>query len=56
MVNYRERLSRTFAALGDRTRRAILARLEREDDATVSELARPFAFPSIGSMDASDSR
>ena len=43
MVNYHERLSRTFAALGDPTRRAILARLEREDGATVSELARPFA-------------
>jgi DNA-binding transcriptional ArsR family regulator len=44
MVNYHERLSRTFAALGDPTRRAILARLEREDGATVSELARPFAI------------
>jgi DNA-binding transcriptional ArsR family regulator len=30
MVNYHERLDRTFAALGDPTRRAILARLERE--------------------------
>jgi hypothetical protein len=29
MVNYQERLSRTFGALGDQTRRAILARLER---------------------------
>ncbi|MGA7487976.1 MAG: metalloregulator ArsR/SmtB family transcription factor [Xanthobacteraceae bacterium] len=44
MVNYHERLSRTFAALGDPTRRAILARLEREDGASVSELARPFAI------------
>src|SRR5438270_9933207 len=45
MVNYRdERLDRTFAALVDPTRRAILARLEREDGASVSELARPFAI------------
>ena len=44
MVNYREQLDRTFAALIDPTRRAILARLEREDGASVSELARPFAI------------
>ena len=44
MVNYRDRLDRTFAALVDPTRRAILARLEREDGASVSELARPFAI------------
>jgi DNA-binding transcriptional ArsR family regulator len=44
MVNYLERLDRTFAALVDPTRRAILARLEREESATVSELARPFAI------------
>ena len=44
MVNYNERLSRTFAALVDPTRRAILARLEREDGASVSELAKPFAI------------
>ena len=44
MVNYHERLDRTFAALVDPTRRAILARLEREDSASVSELARPFAI------------
>jgi len=44
MVNYQARLDRTFAALVDPTRRAILARLEREDAATVSELARPFAI------------
>jgi DNA-binding transcriptional ArsR family regulator len=44
MVNYQERLNRTFAALGDPTRRAILARLERADSASVSELARPFAI------------
>jgi DNA-binding transcriptional ArsR family regulator len=44
MVNYNEQLSRTFAALVDPTRRAILARLERDDGASVSELARPFAI------------
>lgn len=44
MVNYGPSLDRTFAALTDPTRRAILARLEREDGATVSELAQPFAI------------
>jgi DNA-binding transcriptional ArsR family regulator len=44
MENYSQRLDRTFAALLDPTRRAILARLEREDGASVSELARPFAI------------
>ena len=44
MVNYSLRLDRTFAALTDPTRRAILARLEREDAATVSALAEPFAI------------
>ena len=44
MVNYSAQLDRTFAALVDPTRRAILARLEREDGASVSELARPFAI------------
>jgi DNA-binding transcriptional ArsR family regulator len=44
MVNYSERLDRTFAALVDPTRRAILARLEREESASISELARPFAI------------
>jgi DNA-binding transcriptional ArsR family regulator len=44
MVNCSERLDRTFAALTDGTRRAILAHLEREDGATVSELAQPFAI------------
>ena len=44
MVNYQARLGRTFAALVDPTRRAILARLGRSDTATVSELARPFAI------------
>jgi DNA-binding transcriptional ArsR family regulator len=44
MVNHQEQLDRTFAALVDPTRRAILARLEREDGASVSELAKPFAI------------
>ena len=45
MVNYMERrLDRTFAVLTDRTRRAILARLESEVSASVSELAKPFAI------------
>jgi len=44
MVNYQARLDRTFAALVDPTRRAILARLERAGSATVSELASPFAI------------
>jgi len=43
-VNYYKQLDRTFAALADPTRRAILARLERQDGASVSELARPFAI------------
>src|SRR5207244_12067302 len=44
MANYNERLSRTFAALVDPTRRAILTRLEREGGASVSALAQPFAI------------
>jgi DNA-binding transcriptional ArsR family regulator len=36
-----DRLSSTFAALGDPTRRAILARLVK-GEATVNELAEPF--------------
>jgi DNA-binding transcriptional ArsR family regulator len=44
MVNYNGQLDRTFAALVDPTRRAILVRLEREDGVSVSELARPFAI------------
>ena len=44
MANYKERLDRTFAALVDPTRRAILAQLERKDGATVSELAEPFTI------------
>lgn len=36
-----DQLSRTFAALADPTRRALLARLA-EGEATVNELAKPF--------------
>lgn len=36
-----DKLSRTFAALADPTRRAMLARLSK-GDANVTELARPF--------------
>src|SRR5262249_51307424 len=43
MVNYSERLDRTFAALVDPTRRAILARLEREGGASINALGQPFA-------------
>lgn len=41
MVQLRDPLSQTFAALADPTRRAMLARLS-EGEANVSELARPF--------------
>jgi DNA-binding transcriptional ArsR family regulator len=45
MVNYKtEALDRTFAALTDPTRRAILARLEAEESLTISALAKPFAI------------
>ncbi|HTR85990.1 MAG TPA: metalloregulator ArsR/SmtB family transcription factor [Reyranella sp.] len=44
MVNYQEAgLDRTFAALADPTRRALLARLDAEESLSVSELARPFS-------------
>jgi DNA-binding transcriptional ArsR family regulator len=44
VVNYSARLDRTFAALVDPTRRAILDRLEREGGVSVSALAAPFAI------------
>lgn len=37
-------LDRTFAALADPTRRALLARLSSRDALSVSELAQPFAM------------
>jgi len=39
-----ERLDATFMALADPTRRSILSRLLAEGDATVTELAAPFAI------------
>src|SRR5215471_14972114 len=43
-MNQSERLDRVFAALTDPSRRAILARLERDDGGiSVSDLARPLA-------------
>src|SRR5271155_750991 len=44
MGNFPERLDRTFKALADPTRRAILAQLERRDGASISELAKPFTI------------
>ncbi|HEV7917976.1 MAG TPA: metalloregulator ArsR/SmtB family transcription factor [Solirubrobacterales bacterium] len=39
-----DELSRTFSALADPTRRAILARLADGGEATVNELAEPFSL------------
>jgi len=50
MVKYKdETLDRTFAALSDPTRRALLARLGERDGLSVSELAAPFpvSLPAI---------
>lgn len=50
MVNYKsDALDRTFSALADPTRRALLARLEEQDGVSVSDLARPFpvSLPAI---------
>ena len=44
MENSQEHLDRTFAALSDPTRRAILGQLARRASATVSELAEPFTI------------
>ena len=45
MVNYQGlELDRIFAALGDPTRRAILARLEREESLSITAIAEPFAI------------
>lgn len=43
MVKYEQGLDRTFSALADPTRRAMLARLEKAP-LSVSELARPHAI------------
>lgn len=50
MVKFQNtQLDRTFSALSDPTRRALLARLEAEDGLSVSELAQPFpvSLPAI---------
>jgi DNA-binding transcriptional ArsR family regulator len=44
MGNSQKSLDRTFAALGDPTRRAILNKLALQSGASVSELAGPFAI------------
>jgi DNA-binding transcriptional ArsR family regulator len=45
MVKYSDQtLDRTFAALADPTRRALVARLGKRDGISVSELAQPFAM------------
>jgi DNA-binding transcriptional ArsR family regulator len=45
MVKYSDHaLDRTFAALADPTRRALLARLGKRDSISVSELKQPFAM------------
>jgi DNA-binding transcriptional ArsR family regulator len=45
MVYYqRPNLDRTFAALADPTRRALLARLSETDAISISELAKPFTM------------
>ena len=43
MVNTTEQLDRVFRALGDSTRRSMVARLAR-GPATIGELGRPFAM------------
>jgi DNA-binding transcriptional ArsR family regulator len=51
MVNYQAApLDRTFAALADPTRRALIARLGEQDGVSVSELARPFPVSLPGIM------
>ena len=51
MVKYRTSLlDRTFGALVDPTRRAILMRLEQEPGLSVSDLARPFPIKLPGMM------
>ena len=45
MANYSpDSLDRAFAALSDPTRRAMLMRLEREPELTVSDLAQPLSI------------
>jgi DNA-binding transcriptional ArsR family regulator len=44
MVYYSPTLDRTFAALSDPTRRALIAQLSERENVSVSELAKPFAM------------
>ena len=51
MVNQNQNaLDRTFAALADPTRRALLARLQQEDGLSVSALAGPLGMSLAGVM------
>ena len=51
MVKYQaSAIDRTFSALSDPTRRAVLLRLEAEPGLSVSELARPLALKLPGMM------
>jgi DNA-binding transcriptional ArsR family regulator len=47
MVQYQQQLDKTFAALADPTRRAVLERLGN-GGATISELAEPFGISLTG--------
>ena len=51
MVKYQaSRMDRTFSALADPTRRAMLLRLKAKPGLSVSELARPFSLKLPGMM------
>ncbi|WP_426238508.1 ArsR/SmtB family transcription factor [Pararhizobium sp. DWP1-1-3] len=51
MVNYQaSQMDRTFSALADPTRRAILLRLNDEPGLSISELAKPFSQKLPGMM------
>ncbi|PHR95546.1 MAG: transcriptional regulator [Blastopirellula sp.] len=48
-INYQYQLDRTFHALGDNTRRQMLAMLSKRQECTASDLGQPFnmAQPSV---------
>ena len=51
MVKYQDSsINRTFSALADPTRRAVLLRLDQEPGLSVSELARPLSLKLPGLM------
>ena len=51
MVKYQaSRMDRTFSALADPTRRAVLLRLRKQPGLSVSELARPLSLKLPGMM------